>query len=75
MQFFKSLLLSLTAYFIPTDPIPPYPHESWSDLPHEHWPAGYDPESDSFLRVESNRYPYPHQESSVSQPTNALLAC
>jgi hypothetical protein len=28
---------------------PPYPYESWRDLPKEQWPKGYDPVIDSVL--------------------------
>jgi hypothetical protein len=29
-------------------PLPPYPLISWSEVPKEDWPAGYDPRDDIF---------------------------
>lgn len=32
---------------------PPYPYESWHQLPQEQWPQGYDPLTDTIARAEA----------------------
>jgi hypothetical protein len=32
---------------------PPYPYDSWRDLPEGQWPKGYDPITDTLLRVKA----------------------
>lgn len=32
---------------------PPYPYESWRDLPKEQWPKGYDPITDTIGRTKA----------------------
>ena len=65
MQLAQRLFLSLITHFWPIDPVPPYPIESWKELPFEEWPAGYDPISDSFPKKGLNQH-YKQQEETYT---------
>jgi hypothetical protein len=72
MQLVHKLISSFSTYFLPSDPVPPYPIDSWNELPSEEWPIGYDPISDSFPKKGSNRYQELEEEINMLVWTKAL---
>lgn len=58
VEYMNSLLIwsrSFLSWVLAVD-TPPYPYESWRDLPKEQWPKGYDPIIDAVLPVGTTRW-------------------